>query len=133
MVKDDREGTEKERRGKGKRKGGGLNTVRWFNPAPSESDKTWLGANDDKLEELALSLVDGVAEDGRLTIKYDSQTHRWLAILFVRSNDPEFEMDAMSVRGASAVDALILLAYAHFIKFEEAWVLDTGGDQGRWG
>ena len=107
--------------------------VQWFNPSPNDSDRAWLDNHGDKLIELGLSLLEAIPEDGRFTIKFDVASGRWLAILFLRSNNEAFSMDAMSVRGASAFDALCLLSYFHHIKFEEAWVEHTGEVAGRWG
>lgn len=118
---------------KGSRRTVALSRVRWFNPAPNDFDKQWMGTNDDKLLDLSVSLIDAIPEVGRLTVKYDLRSGRWLAILFVSSSSGEHELDALSVRGGTAVDALSLLAYTHFVKFEEAWVEDAGEPDSRWG
>lgn len=114
-------------------KSGGLASVRWFNPSPNDGDRLWLKDNDDKLIELALSVFDAIEQDGRYTAKYDVKSTRWLAILFVPSSSTEYDLDALSVRGSTPFDALILLGYFHFIKFEEAWVPDDAESDGRWG
>jgi hypothetical protein len=110
-----------------------FSVVRWFNPSPNDEDRRWLDDNDDKLIELAFTLLEGIQPDGRFTSKFDIKTGRWLAILFVGSSAEGVELDAMSVRGASAIDALFLLAYFHLVKFEGAWALPAAGGEGRWG
>ncbi len=133
MTKGDSDDGSASKVGKGKRVSGKDRPVRWFNPSPTDGDKLWLDDNSDQLVELGLSVLDAVPEDGRLTVKYDVDSTRWLAILFLRSNEEGYEMDAMSVRGASAFDALCLLAYFHFTKYDEAWVQDPDQPRGRWG
>ncbi len=107
--------------------------VRWFNPSPNTEDRSWLDDNEDKLVDMAFTLLEDVPEDGRFTIKYDTHSTRWLAMLFLRSVEPEYDMDALSVRGASAIDALILLSYFHTVKFDGAWVGNAAEPTGRWG
>ena len=110
-----------------------VSRVRWFNPQPNGSDEKWLSDNEDKLVELGLSILEAVPEGGRYTAKFDVKSGRWLAILFVPSGLPEFDMDALSVRGSTAFDALILLGYFHYIKFDQQWIGEDRGGDGRWG
>lgn len=108
-------------------------TVRWFNPAPSASDRLWLEDNDDELVALFFTLLDSIQHEGRFTSKFDARSGRWLAILFVRSDSEGVELDAMSVRGATTIDAAILLAYFHLVKYVDGWELPSPESQGRWG
>ncbi len=110
-----------------------LAPVRWVNPAPNNEDRAWLDDNDDKLVELFLTLLDTIQPDGRFTSKFDAKSGRWLAILFIGSDEEGIEFDAMSVRGATAIDAALLLAYFHLVKFSDGWALVSAEDQGRWG
>ncbi len=107
--------------------------VRWFNPAPNNEDKQWLDDNDDELVGMFFALLEAIQPEGRFTSKFDLKSGRWLAVLFVGSNVEGVELDAMSVRGATAIDAAFLLAYFDQIKFPDGWANSVSDDQGRWG
>ena len=107
--------------------------VRWVNPSPNSRDREWLESNDDSLNELLFTLLEGLTSDGRLTVKYDGKSTRWVAILFIPSSHVGTEFDAMSVRGATAIDAVFLLAYFHLVRFAEGWEITSSEDRGRWG
>lgn len=117
----------------GRAKGAKLQPVRWFNPGPNSTDEAWLESHDDRLVDLVFALFEAVPADGRLTVKFDSGSGRWTAILFVRADSAEFELDAMSVRSAAAIDAVFLLAYFHLVKFETGWSGMGAKREGRWG
>lgn len=107
--------------------------VRWVNPSPNGEDEKWLDDNDDVLTELCFALFNTIPEDGKLTVKYDGDSTRWIAILFMVDSGVSGGLVALSVRGATPVDALILLAYFHQIKFESGWDEVSSGGKGRWG
>ena len=110
-----------------------LARVRWFNPKPNHEDEEWLDAHENKLVELCMSLLDTIPDEGKLTVKYDAVSRRHTAILFVGSASNDYEMDALSVRGADAFSAVCLCAYFHIHKFEGIWAGDGGDGGGRWG
>lgn len=113
--------------------GSGLAPVNWHNPKPNAQDREWLDSNEDSLIELCLSLLDEIPDAGRLTFKRDPKSNRWLAILFVPVHSAGGELDALSVRGASALDALCLLAYFHLVRFKGEWQIVPDEDIGKWG
>lgn len=112
---------------------GQLASVAWNNPQPNSDDRAWLQDNEDGLVELCIALLDEIPDDGRLSIKLDGKSSRWLAILFVPSGGTGSELDALSVRGASSLDALCLLAYFHLVRFKGEWANIPDNDLGKWG
>jgi len=107
--------------------------VRWFNPSPSSHDVQWLEDRGDDLLADCFTLLHGVQDHERLSIKYDVNTSRWLAILFDDAAVDEGHVQAMSVRGATAIDAIALLAYFVNVKFADGWVNETAASTGRFG
>ena len=130
--RDDRPSTETGE-GKPKRARGGFGVIEWFNPGTNSGDREWLDDHVDELPELVFSLLEAVTEDGRFTTKYDVRSSRWLAILFVSSDADGVEFNAMSVRGATAIDAAFVLAYFHLVKYSDGWTKDAGAGDSRWG
>lgn len=105
--------------------GGGGETddgsVRWFNPQPTAEDLRELEGEDYDPIAGVVALFNELPSPDRITSKYDVQSGRFLAIYFRSPVDNAMPMEAMSVRGATALDACILLAYFHLVKFAEEW------------
>jgi len=109
------------------------NNLQWLNPQPNAEDVEWLEANSPRYVELLFEFLDDVQEDERVSVKRDPQSSRWLAILFSGSGDARNSGCALSVRGATPNDALLLLAYFHSIRYEGEYPSTPDGDKGRWG
>lgn len=116
----------------GRRKGKG-SSVAWFNPKPDASDVALLDGQEDNYVTHVIELLEGLQARERLSVKFEPQSGRWLAILFVDPSGEGGTVHALSVRGATAFDATVLLHYFHHVKFEDGW---GGGDSevsGRFG
>jgi len=120
--------------GKGVRKRqGDSSSTEWFNPKPSGSDVEWLDSHENEFVGFVVALVERLEVGRRLSVRYDAYSERWLAILFV---DPDTEggtIYALSVRGATAFDAGVLLYYFHYVKFKDGWLADAPINSGRFG
>ena len=108
-------------------------TLQWLNPQTNAEDVRWLDANHDGYVQLIFDFLEDVQEDERVSVKRDPQSTRWLAILFCGGGDARNSGVALSVRGATPADALILLAYFHWVRFEAEYPATAGDDLGRWG
>lgn len=104
----------------------------WINPTPNASDYEWLEVNDDKLVLLVFELLDDLSDDERLSVKLDAYSGRWMAVFFAGSGKARNSQCALSVRGATAFDALILLAYFHIQRFSREWEYARPVDHPRW-
>ena len=114
-------------------KGYSPNKLQWVNPQTNAEDITWLESNSSRYVELVFDLMEDIQEDERVSIKRDPQSSRWLAILFAGDGDARNSGTALSLRGASPFDALLLLAYFHNIRFEGEYPATDTSDLGRWG
>lgn len=85
--------------------------IRWYNPSPDNADVEWLDGNLINSMEDAFTLFDSLSGEQRLSCKLDLQSGRWMAILFGVGLPEKGYIPAMSARGATAADALILLSY----------------------
>lgn len=95
--------------------------VRWVNPSLNSEDIEWLEHNgDDALGDL-VELIEGIQSDSRLSCKYEAKSTRWQAILFDDSHPEGTPTPALSVRGGSALDALLVLAYCALRKYPDGW------------
>lgn len=108
-------------------------TVMWFNPSPNASDIEWLEGNaNDSVTDL-FTLCEGLQTWERLSCKYDPQSTKWTGILFDYGGSEDDDVPALSVRGASAFDALLLLAYFAIRKDGGEWKAAKGADNSRFG
>ena len=107
--------------------------VRWVNPTLNNDDRAWLESNDNKLDTLFFEVLDSMGDDDKLSVKYDGHTNRWTAIYFGGPDNDENAGAALSVRGATAYDACVLLGYFHLRKFNRSWGDANPEPQGRWG
>lgn len=107
--------------------------VVWVNPKPTSEDVTWLESNENNLVEFVVAMVADLREGERLSVKRDTRSDRWLAILFMGSSSDPNGVQALSVRGATAFDACALLYYFHCVKFVDGWAQDSDAPVGRFG
>lgn len=117
-------------RGRSKGKGNG---VSWFNPKPDAADVEFLDGSENEYVDNVIALLDGLRPEQRLSIKFDAESGRWIAILFVDPVGDGGTVQALSVRGATSFDSVVLLQYFHHVKFSDGW---GGGDSevtGRFG
>lgn len=133
MVKDNAKESKKSSGSDGANKPTPYRDIKWFNPTLNSTDLAWLESNGTQLGDLFLSLLDGLSEGQRLSLKYDSNSTRWLGILFAGSGDDPNTGYAMSVRGATSFDAGVLLGYFHLVKFDGNWEVVGDKTDGRWG
>ena len=105
----------------------------WFNPKPSSEDVTFLDGKEAEYVEFVVTLVDRLAEGERLSVRFDSHSGRWLAILFIDPSTEGKGVQALSVRGESAFDACVLLYYFNYVKFADGWIKDASLPTGRFG
>lgn len=118
----------KGRSGKGK-----PDDVKWVNYQPNVEDRAWLADNTTGLLSLFFELVDDMEEGQRLTLKYDDYSSRWVAMYFAGGSAGQNRGLALSVRGATAYHAAVLLAYVHLIKFNREWAEISTEDESDWG
>lgn len=128
----------RKRRAKGSTKqaaqaDGDGNGVRWVNPSPNTQDVEWLEDNLVQALEDVLAVFEGLHGRQRFTCKHDSRTDRWVAVLFDNSDSEGEPTPALSVRGASALDAIILLGYCVVRKYPDGWQAFGVAAQGRFG
>lgn len=91
--------------------------VRWYNPQPDNADVEWLENNLVDSMADAFSMFESLSSGEGLSCKLDVKAGRWMAILFGVAVPAEGHTPAMSVRGATAADALLLLGYFVVRKF----------------
>lgn len=123
----------KNSKGKGDQAEFGGGRVVWFNPKPDVSDVEWLESPDRNHAEDFVALVEGLRGDERLSVKLDVQSGRWLAVMFVLPSAVGGPTHALSVRGATAFDACVLLHYFHYVKFPDGWSTDEAEYSGKYG
>lgn len=94
--------------------------LRWFNPYLSEGDRKFLDAKRNELPHLLVAFLEAIEEGWNFSTKFDDRSGRYLATLVLGSNSAgEGRKLAISVRGATASHASILLAY--FCAEKHAW------------
>lgn len=113
-------------------KGKGSDTV-WFNPKPDAGDLEWLDSQAGVYIQFIVTLIEALQIGERLSVRWDAHSGRWLAILFLDPSDEGGNVHALSVRGATAFDAAVLLYYFHHVKFADGWVTDASPVAGRFG
>lgn len=105
----------------------------WFNPSPNAADVEWLEGNaNDSVTDL-FTLCEGLQAWERLSCKYDTQSTKWQGILFDDGDTEAGDVPALSVRGATAFDALLLLAYFAVRKDGGDWKAAKSRDNSRFG
>lgn len=121
--------------GKGKRvaSGGYSQDVTWINPQLNGTDERWLAERGDKVDSDVLRLFDDLRDHQRVTSKVDERSGRWLAILFDGALSESDGVVALSVRGATALDALIVLSYYYFVVYEQQLPAGFSSATGRFG
>lgn len=105
----------------------------WFNPSINAEDEKWLGDNLPTIGQVVCQLVDGMSTDDRLSCKFDTNSGRWLATVFVDTGNESKTVIGVSLRGATAADALYGLAYCVVYKHEWQFDVESPDDQRRWG
>lgn len=105
--------------------------LRWINPAPNTQDIEWLENNVIEPMEDVIALFDGLRVGMRVTCKHDDRTTRWIAVLFDNDIGDDGAVAALSVRGATAFDAILVLAYFSIRKNKDDWRTIGGGGGGR--
>lgn len=133
MSKEDGKGKASGFGGTGKQPSSSRQSHEWFNPQLRTEDVQWLESNSESLAALILSLLDELTGEEKLSLKYDSYSSRWMAILFSGDGDARNSGVAMSVRGATPFDALVALAYLHLVRFEGEWATNADKASARWG
>ncbi len=98
-----------------------LRPVRWINPTPNSVDIAWLEDNPAHALDSLMALFEGIHEGQRLSCKFDAKAPRWIAVLFDDRVDAHLPTPALSVRGATAIDALLLLAYYAVFVHPDDW------------
>lgn len=121
--------------GKGSRssKGGYSDNVGWINPQLNATDVSWLEDRGDRIEGDVLRLFEVLEGHQRLTCKLDDKSGRWLAILFdggVSAGDGTL---ALSVRGRTPFDALVVLSYYYFVVYDQTLPPSFGSSEGQYG
>jgi hypothetical protein len=119
---------------KGKTSGGAYRKFTFIAPYLDQNDKLWLRDNLDNYAHVVCLAMEQFPLHLRLSVKFDNASSRWLAILFDDSGDPKSQGVALSVRGATAIDAVYALAYLHCYKLSGGWSLETdAADTDPWG
>lgn len=124
-----------KKRSTGEQEVGGYkpNSLQWINPTTNQEDVDWLEGNSNNYVELLFEFFEDLQEVERVSIKRDPQSTRWIAVLFAGDRDARNTNCALSLRGATPIDALILLAYFHQIRFAGSYPATADNPQGRWG
>lgn len=95
--------------------------VIWTNPQPNAEDVRVLESDSYDFLAALVTLYDELSPGDRVTCKYDLRSTRWLGIYFRSPGDADMPIQALSVRGATPLDALVLLAYFHLVRFQGNW------------
>lgn len=107
--------------------------LRWINPTPNQQDVEWLEGNTVNAMDDVITLFDGLRIGMRVTCKHDDRTERWIAVLFDNDIGDDGAVAALSVRGGTAFDAILLLAYFSIRKNPDDWRTLGGGGDSRFG
>lgn len=105
--------------------------IRWINTTLNRDDITELEGNLDNSLERVFTLFEGLSDSCRLSVKADAYSGRWLAILFDSGGEKGELTFALSMRGATAIDALIALAYVTVHKLGHDWKSSADRDLSR--
>lgn len=93
-------------------------------PYLDANDKLWLRDNIDNYGSVVCLLLEQCTSTLRLSLKFDDGSSRFLAVLFDDSGDVKQPGTALSVRGATAADAIYALAYLHCYKLSDGWAAE---------
>lgn len=107
--------------------------VRWINPSANVEDVAWLEGNLQLALEDVIRLFEELLVSERVVCKYDTHSTRWTAILFSGDGQEDIPCPALSVRGATSIDALMFLAYCAIRKYPEGWQGASGLQHNRFG
>lgn len=107
--------------GQKKKTSGEFRKFDFITPYLGQDDKQWLRDHYDNLPVIVCNLVEQLASHHRFSLKRDESSGRWLAVLFDDSGEKSEPGTAMSVRGATPIDAIYALAYLHIYRFPEGW------------
>lgn len=90
---------------------GNSNGIEWHNPKPSAKDVKWLDSHESDYGKFVLEVFEGVEDNERLSLKYDTESTRWIAVLFVDPDESGGKVQALSVRASTPLFAVVLLYY----------------------
>lgn len=85
------------------------------------TDKQWLEAHRHEQLECIGTLLEGLSDEYKLQVKFDSYSGRYNATLAPLHDDHAYGGLILSVRGSTALNATFALSYAHFQKFASGW------------
>ena len=105
----------------------------WFNPELVKDEIKWLETHPDDLPELVFAFVFGLEEGDTMRLKHDVRARRWVAILFRDPTELRQTVLAVSVRAATASDAVVTLAYMHQTRYSGGYPTQLTLPGGRWG
>lgn len=111
-------------------------SVEFVNCHLDTNDKDWLRSTSNDSPACVSEFLLGLTETERLSVKFDPKSLRFVAYLFEDSLHSPNTGCALTVRGATAHDALFALAYCHKYKFAFEWgngTDDVGADIDPWG
>lgn len=107
--------------------------IQWINPYLNQVDLEWLEGHYNNVAEVLLGFYDRIPMDYTLSQKYDHYSERYQATLICNAlDDPNFGI-AISVRGATMLDACFALAYCVLEKLPQDWSEIKAGRAGRFG
>lgn len=111
----------------------GKSKLRWVNPYLDTKDIAWLNDNYDKLALIVCEFLDALPEGYTVSSKMDYHSGRFSATCVCENGDLPNNGMALSLRGATRIDALYALAYAHDFKLKGIWAGAGDSDNARWG
>lgn len=103
-----------------------VSDVRWANPHLDKSDIHALESSVGEQHVFIAELLASLAEADSLTVKYDSKANRYIAVLFVPDGDAPERKLGISLRAATASDALYALSWYCVVKAQ--WRFDSISD-----
>lgn len=109
---------------------------KFINPYLTEADKQWLVSNMESIDTICLELLHDVGEMYSFSCTYDAKSGRFNAMLKCVATDHGNSGLILSVRGATAIDAMYALAYLHVEKSDGLWLSiapETNVSSERWG
>lgn len=108
--------------------------LQWVNPYLGDVDKSWLKSNSSDLLAWVGELLDNLSSGESLSTWFDYDAHRYVASVSCRDPQSPNHGFAISIRGATRLDALYALAYLVRVRFDgAAWNGDTSEDGDPWG
>lgn len=108
-------------------------STRWINPTFNDQDVRWLTDNADNALGVCAEFYTAMPEGYSIVSKYNFHEDRWHGQCFCNSADDPNENVAVSVRGATRLDALYALAYAILHKLPPEWEGAVSDSNARWG